>query len=448
MYATSEQLVSPLTSDDLAQLQAIGKQEDAAVRELRLAARGSRHVRLLRPCNVWDGVLRHSPVDKDRYALLFQNKAREREVTVFISASGSASRMFDSYHSLPKVLIPFHCYPNGHRTPLDEHLVEAALYACGSGGTIRIHLTVSPAFREVVHDHLSGARRRYSTPTVCFETSLSVQNPETDVLVLDEDNRPLRCPDGTLLLKPAGHGALLDNLNALRGDIVFIRTVDNVLPDRHKRDVVFHKTVLGGYLFALEQRTHRYLDMLACGNCPPVAIRRIRKFARGTFSHTLPPRLEDLSESEWHERLYGLLNRPIRICGVVPSDGKPGGAPFWVAASNGAGALRIVDGPEVDSHDEGQVRIWRSSTYFNPVDIVCSVRDYEGHPFNLTAFADLEAGMVVSRCHQGRPIRIPERPGLWNGSMAYWNTVFVEVPSHTAAPVKSFSDLSSPLHQV
>jgi hypothetical protein len=348
------------------------------------------------------------------------------------------------YAGLPKGLIPFHSYPEGTRAPLEEHLVEAAGYTRDGEGRCRLHFTVPQLHRELFEGEAAAACRRLeSSLGARFEISFSVQGPSTDTLALDAVGQPFRQDDGSLLLRPAGHGALLTNLGALGGDIVFIKNIDNILPDRLKGATLRWKKILAGYLLLLEARVSAYLDELG----RPGAIDRDLVDGSTTFLRrellVEPP--SDLSDAESRRRyLIDRFDRPLRVCGVVPNQGEPGGGPFWVQSAEGEITLQIVEGAEVD---EAQRGVFNSSTHFSPVDLVCLLRNREGQPFDLDRFINPEAVFITDKSHQGRKLRALERPGLWNGAMARWNTVFVEVPAETFAPVKTIFDLLRPEHQ-
>ncbi|GIX46963.1 MAG: hypothetical protein KatS3mg131_1174 [Candidatus Tectimicrobiota bacterium] len=351
------------------------------------------------------------------------------------------------YAHLPKALLKFHRYADHCRTPLEEHLVEAAAYACDRQGLARLHFTVSPAHRRAVEAYLARVRPRYERDGRRYEVTLSEQQPATDTLAVDLENRPFRDAQGRLLFRPAGHGALLDNLNALQGDLVFIKNIDNVVPDHLKAETYIYKKALAGYLVTLQERVFAYLRRLARGDVDAVLLAEMAAFARERLWLALPPDLAQRPQPAQQELLWRKLNRPLRVCGMVPNTGEPGGGPFWVELADGTLSLQIVELSQVDMASAEQRAIVEASTHFNPVDMVCGVRDYLGRPFDLRQFADPEAGIITVRSHEGRPLKALELPGLWNGGMAYWNTVFVEVPLHTFTPVKTVLDLLRPEHQ-
>jgi hypothetical protein len=352
-----------------------------------------------------------------------------------------------AYTYLPKGLIPFHSYPNGIRTAFEEHLVESIGYLKDRDRVARAHFTVSPEHLNRVEEHLRQASIRFGSLDVRYKVTLSTQERSTDSIVVDDDNHPLRDKDGRLIFRPSGHGALLQNLNSCDGDLVFVRTIDNVLPDRLKGIVQFHKRVLGGYLVALQEELFGRLRFLASGRVDESSISKIERFARSSMNLVLPNEFSMMAAKEKSRLLFRILNSPLRVCGMVRNPFYSGGRPFWVRDMDGTERPQIVESAQVDEEDAEQNLIWNSCEFFNPADLVCGVRDYEGHPFDLTKFGDPALGFITQKTHEGRPCKVLEWPGLWNGAMAYWNTVFVEVPARTLHPVKSLLDLLSEQNQ-
>ena len=352
-----------------------------------------------------------------------------------------------NYANLPKILLRFHRYNNHCRTPLDEHLVEAAAYALDRHQVARLHVTVSPAHADAVQAHIEASRRRYERAGLRYEIALSVQSPATDTIAVDLDNTPVRDEHGRLLFRPGGHGALLANLQALAADIVFIKNIDNIVPDRLKDVTYRYKRALGGHLVHLQQHIFAYLEHLAAGKVDEGLLEEIRTFARRELAIVVPPGLQHAPRHAQIRFLHDQLNRPLRICGMVRNEGEPGGGPFWVARPDGSLSRQIVEASQVDMTLPEQRALLAASTHFNPVDLVCGVRDYRGQPFDLQHFADPNTGFISHKTYAGRPLKALELPGLWNGAMAYWNTVFVEVPLSTFSPVKTVLDLLRPEHQ-
>lgn len=352
-----------------------------------------------------------------------------------------------NYANLPKALLKFHRYADHCRTPLEEHLVEAAAYAEDCHQVARVHVTVTPAHAEVVQAHIETTRSRYERAGVRYEMTLSVQSPATDTIAVDLDNNPFRDEHGHLLFRPGGHGALLTNLQALEADIVFIKNIDNVVPDHLKETTYRYKRALGGCLVVIQQQIFSYLEKLAAGAIDDALLGEIWTFARQQLSMMPPERLRSAPQHEHSRFLVDHLNRPLRVCGMVRNAGEPGGGPFWVQHADGSGSLQIVEASQIDPASPEQRAIFAASTHFNPVDLVCGVRDYRGRPFDLTQFADPDTGFISHKTYAGRALKALELPGLWNGAMARWNTVFVEVPLSTFSPVKTVLDLLRPEHQ-
>jgi Domain of unknown function (DUF4301) len=277
-----------------------------------------------------------------------------------------------------------------------------------------------------------------------FEVGFSHQKRCTDTLAVDLANSPVRSADGRLLFRPGGHGALIENLNDLRGDVVAIKNIDNVAAEHLQELTVIWKKILIGHLVATQARVFRYLTLLREETTPPELVAEAADFARSELCLAPDP---ELSLSEQRRVLADKLDRPIRVCGVVRHTGEPGGGPFWVRSANGTTTLQIVEQAQVDAADRAQQEVFASATHFNPVDLVCGVSNAQGHPFDLKRFVDSDAVFIAQKFKDGRPIKVLERPGLWNGAMAHWNTIFIEVPSETFNPVKTVTDLLRPAHQ-
>jgi len=353
------------------------------------------------------------------------------------------------YGRLPKALLKFHACPGGNRTALEEHLVEAALYARDCGNVSRVHFTVSREHEDAVRSLLAGVIQKYESGLeTCFDVGLSTQDPSTDTIAVDPQNLPFRTGDGDLVFRPGGHGALLANLNALDADVVFLKNIDNIVPDHLKGETVLWKKLLAGYLLGLQKKIFASLDLLEEGKGAEGELARIVDFCTGQVNLALPAYFGDLSLSRKRSFLMEKLNRPLRVCGMVRNEGEPGGGPFWVddPDGEGGGSLQIIEESQIDRGDPGQRSCWSSAAYFNPVDLVCAVRDRRGRKFDLAAFVDPTTSAITRKSEKGRELLALERPGLWNGSMAFWNTVFVEVPLATFNPVKTVADLLRPQH--
>ncbi len=348
---------------------------------------------------------------------------------------------------IPKGLIKFHAYPEASRTPFEEHLVEAARYTKDMNHIARVHFTVSPEHEASIRDHLEKVRGLYEKSGIRLEIGFSLQKPSTDTLAVDLENNPFRDDDGRLVFRPGGHGALLDNLDALKADLVFIKNIDNVVPDRFKQETYIYKKALGGYLLALQERMFGYLERLSTRDAGEQYIEEVMEFIRTKLSMSPPEGMEQGSREDKIDYLTSRLNRPLRVCGMVKNEGEPGGGPFWVEHADKSTSVQIVESSQVDMGSAEQRTIWESSTHFNPVDLVCGVRDYRGQSFDLMKFVDPRTGFISMKSMGGRELKALELPGLWNGSMAYWNTVFVEVPITTFNPVKTVLDLLRKEHQ-
>ena len=351
------------------------------------------------------------------------------------------------YADLPKALLPFHRYPEGPRTSLQEHVYEAIRYHPTPAQPVKIHLTVSPQYEQVIKDHLHAIQQALSKQGWKLELTVSIQKPSTDTVALNADNQPFRADDETLVFRPGGHGALLENLNDCQADIVFISNVDNVVPDHLKDPIVEWRKVLGGYLAELQQHVFHHIQQLSSVPANAKSVQQAEACILQELLLPLPQSYRELALPDQATLLKQYLDRPIRVCGVVPNTGDPGGGPFWVAHPEDAPSRQIVEQSQVNPDSEAQQKLFASGTHFNPVDMVCGVRDYQGNPFNLLEYVDPGTGFIGMKSHQGRPLKALEWPGLWNGGMAHWITIFVEIPRANFNPVKTFLDWLHPAHQ-
>lgn len=507
------------SSSDLEQMAGLGVAPAEAARQIELFTNPPPFTRVLRPCTPGDGVRTLSEADHSALAECFREAAREGRLGRLVPASGAATRMFKellaylneedkepskevrtffdnlprfafrealadamardghdlenalrngdlrtvlsylltekglNYAGLPKGLLLFHRYPDGPRTPFEEHLVEAAGTLRDESGVCRLHFTVSPEHEQRFRDLLAGLEGKHDAR---FDVTFSHQKHSTDTIAVDPENRPFRQEDGTLLFRPGGHGALLDNLNDLGAegwDVVQLKNIDNVVPDSRKPLINQWKELLGGYLVTLEERAFRYLDRLEWqegsedeGKTGEL-LDEASRFLAEDLCRPLPPTLANAGPEERRRFLIASLDRPLRVCGVVKNLGEPGGGPFWVESSTGGISPQIVETPQIDPESPEQQAILKASTHFSPVDIVCGLKNRQGKPYDLHPFVDPTTVFIASKSHEGRSLKALERPGLWNGSMAGWNTVFVEVPDATFAPVKTVLDLLRPEHQ-
>lgn len=352
-----------------------------------------------------------------------------------------------NYGALPKGLLKFHKYASTSRTPLEEHLVEGALYARGSDGTVRVHFTVSPEhralFEKLVEEKVPAYEALYD---VTYSVSFSEQKPSTDTVAANPDNTPFRTSEGSLLFRPGGHGALIENLNDIEADVVFVKNIDNVVPDRLKGDTVTFKKLIAGILVSLQAKVFAYIRKLDSGKYTMEELREMLQFIQKSFC-TKNPRTKLLEDTELAIYLRKKLHRPIRVCGMVRNVGEPGGGPFLAFNPDGTISPQILESSQIDFSDEAKKAMFEQGTHFNPVDLVCAIRDYEGKNFDLPAYVDPQTGFISHKSKDGKELKALELPGLWNGAMSNWNTVFVEVPLSTFNPVKTVNDLYREQHQ-
>ncbi|SFR38297.1 nicotinamide-nucleotide adenylyltransferase, NadR type [Robiginitalea myxolifaciens] len=346
----------------------------------------------------------------------------------------------------PKGLLPFHQYEGGSATPLEEHLREGAMYAT-RGGESALHFTISPQHQDLFEETFAAIRSRMEAETgVAFQMSHSFQKPATDTLAVDPDNQPFRDGQGQLLLRPGGHGALIENLNEQDADVLFIKNIDNVVLKEQLPEIGKWKKVLGGLLLEIQAEAFRMARLLEGGDPGPGILEEAASFLVERLNNSLPNDFDKLSADARQQWINSRLNRPIRVCGMVKNEGEPGGGPFWIHDEGGGESLQIVESAQVNMEDREQQKIFGESTHFNPVDLVCGLRDYRGNKYDLMEFVNSKQGFITSKTYEGRELKALELPGLWNGGMAYWNTIFVEVPVSTFNPVKTVNDLLKPAH--
>ena len=345
-----------------------------------------------------------------------------------------------NYGQLPKGMLLFHKYPEGARTPMEEHLVEGALYAA-SNGEAHVHFTVShdhlEFFKAKVAEKADGFAKKYG---IKYDISFSEQKPSTDTVAANPDNTPFREADGSLLFRPGGHGALIENLNEIEADVIFIKNIDNVVPDRLKPETVEWKQVIAGVLVSLQKQAFEYLKVLD-GNPTDAQISEIAQFVEKNLCTN--PKGQKVDAAYLRKK----LNRPMRVCGVVKNVGEPGGGPFLTYNQDGTVSLQILESSQIDTNNAEYMKMFTQGTHFNPVDLVCAVKDYQGKPFNLPDFVDKTTGFISSKSKGGKELKALELPGLWNGAMSDWSTIFVEVPLGTFNPVKTVNDLLREQHQ-
>ena len=351
-----------------------------------------------------------------------------------------------NYGQLPKGMLLFHRYEDGSRTPMEEHLVEGALYAA-SNGEANVHFTVSHEhiefFENKVKEKVDGFAKKYD---INYNISFSEQKPSTDTVAANPDNTLFRNEDGSMLFRPGGHGALIQNLNDIDADVIFIKNIDNVVPDRIKADTVEYKQVIAGVLIDLQKKAFEYLEVLESGIYNHRKLEEIIRFVQQDLCCRKAD-IKDLEDAELVIYLRNKLNRPMRVCGVVKKVGEPGGGPFLTYNQDGTVSLQILESSQIDKSNEEYMKMFTEGTHFNPVDLVCAVKDDKGQPFDLPKYVDKTTGFISSKSKNGKELKALELPGLWNGAMSDWNTVFVEVPLSTFNPVKTVNDLLREQHQ-
>ena len=472
---------------DLRQIAEHGLSPEQVELQLENFRRGFPPLNVVRAASPGDGVLMVDEAGADAAVKRYEEAAGRLDVVKFVPASGAATRMFKElfefvnegkrgkgidtllehirefafwpeleavlpagaddratvdaivnrgldYGHKPKGLVTFHAYPEGARKAVEEHLVEGATYAAANG-VARIHFTVSPehmeGFRTLLSAKVPVYEKRFG---IRYDISFSVQKSSTDTIAVNPDNTPFRQDDGRLLFRPAGHGALIENLNEIDADVIFIKNIDNVTTDALRGDTVRYKKVLAGVLLDLQAQAFEYLRALDAGSADLASV-------AGFIEQKLCVKLPASYDAAL---LRSILDRPIRVCGMVRNEGEPGGGPFWVANPDGTESLQIAESSQIAAKD---LPLMKAATHFNPVDLVCGVRTSEGGKFDLRNYTDPATGFISSKSSGGRELRAQELPGLWNGAMARWNTIFVDVPITTFSPVKVVQDLLRPQHR-
>ena len=349
--------------------------------------------------------------------------------------------------NFPKGLVPFHKYKEFTATAFEEHLYETVTYA-EKNNKATLHFTVSKEHLDKFKNEYDKIRTRVEEQTgAVFQIGFSFQDQNTDTIAVDSSNEIFRTSTQEMFFRPGGHGALIENLNNLDADIVFIKNIDNLVIESNRKEVAFYKKMLAGNLLKVQQECFYYLEILDAQNFTEVSLKQIIDFSKNQLSLNFLSGVESLSEEEQIHKLKELINRPLRVCGMVKNEGEPGGGPFLVEFENGDSSLQIIEGAQIDSKDPQQKEIAQNATHFNPVDLVCGLKNYKGEKFDLNNFVDPEMSFITSKTKDGKVLKALELPGLWNGAMAKWNTVFVEVPVSTFNPVKTVADLLKPTHQ-
>ena len=485
---------------DFSQINELGIDLETVYQQIQDFKDGFPFMQLQKAATLNNGVMKLTDEELGTFTMLYEKKVSKLVPLKFVPASGAATRMFKSlfsfleegksdksteqfferledfafaedlkkilpenadnqtiidyyltrkgldYGTLPKGLLKFHKYENESRTALEEHLVEGANYA-NNEGNVKLHFTVSPEhlsrFLKLLNKVVPVYEEKFS---VKFDISFSEQRRSTDTIAVNMDNTPFREKDGSLLFRPAGHGALLANLNDIVADIIFIKNIDNVVPDRIKQPTIAYKKALAGVLLKFQDRIFDYQYQLKEWASEPLLMELSHFFEQELC--VLPPvGFMGMNHNEKVMYYQKKLNRPLRVCGVVPNTGEPGGGPFWCKNSDGSTSLQIVESAQVDMNNEEQKAIFNESTHFNPVDLICSMKNYRNKKFDLMEFRDPKTGFITQKSKDGQDLKAQELPGLWNGSMANWNTIFVEVPLITFNPVKTVNDLLREEHQ-
>ncbi len=372
--------------------------------------------------------------------------SKDEEVYLFVNEMLAEDKL--NYGFYPKGLLPFHKYGSHGATPFEEHLKEGSLYAKVDGAA-KLHFTISEQHDAMFKEEFNEVNERVSKATSTkFHVSYSYQKPATDTIAVAMDNELFRNPDGSLLFRPGGHGALIENLNEQDADIIFIKNIDNVVVDEVVDQVSTSKKVLAGLLLKLQEKAFAYAALLDKDEETSDEVMEIKSFLEDQLNVRFVPNFDSFTIAQQLEILKDKINRPIRICGMVKNEGEPGGGPFWVKDKTDHISLQIIESAQVDMSNKEQVGIFKNSTHFNPVDLVCGVKNYKGEKFNLLNFVDHKQGFITEKTKDGKDLKALELPGLWNGAMAFWNTIFVEVPLVTFNPVKTVNDLLKTTHQV
>ncbi|MEY4382519.1 MAG: hypothetical protein RI995_61 [Bacteroidota bacterium] len=489
-----------LNSSDLTQLEKRGIQPAEVEQQINYFKNGFPWMTLFKAATPGEGVIQLSADQVKEMAQKFDDAKSGLSILKMVPASGAATRMFKSlfehlqegeankeskvffeqlqqfafypalenllgsnpsekevlsklllaeglgYGALPKGLLDFHKYADEVRTPLQEHLLEAIEYA-SDGKSAKLHFTVSPEhrsrFEDLVQKLVPSLAIKFG---IKFEITFSEQKLSTDTVAVDMNNELFRESDGSMLFRPAGHGALLENLNDLQADIIFIKNVDNVVPDALRGPTIEFKKAIGGLLLSILEGI-KQLDEQLQGEVSEDLLIQAEQELVAYLGFVPSPAYQLMPPEQKVVFLREVLNRPTRVCGVVKNTGEPGGGPFWCQDEEGNSTLQLVESAQVNPEDNGQMSLFKGSTHFNPVDLVCATKDLQGRKFDLRNYRDMNTGFITEKTKDGKKLKALELPGLWNGAMAYWNTIFVEVPLETFNPVKTVNDLLRPAHQ-
>ena len=495
---------------DIEQIKALGLTPSRVHEQMEIYHRGFSSLTLVRPCVPGDGIRFLAPAERRRLVRLYVAEATGCKMVKFVPASGAASRMFAGWYAaadrgtfgndgldrsffhdlrrmpfisllkqddntrrmlgkkdvrgvlqsillpsgldfggLPKALIPFHAYRGGEvRTALEDHLREAADLIADKRSVCRLHFTVSAEHVKEVKSFLrSSIPRLEESCGVRFRVDLSLQSPSTSIVAADGQARPFRDEDGRLVFRPGGHGALLQNLQRIDADLIFVKNIDNIPPEPLQKKILPYKKVLGGLMIETRRRVYSRLRRLEQKNLSLPDLQAISDFCRDVLSADFPKEFNKLAAREKRQWLFRRLNRPLRMCGMVKNEGEPGGGPFWILEKDQSRTLQIVESAHVDFSVSQQAGIWSAASYFNPVDMVCCTKNYRGKKFILEDYVNRDAYLISPKTQKGRELQAQELPGLWNGGMAFWNTIFVELPLAVFNPVKTVYDLLRPQHR-
>jgi len=496
------------TQNDLRRIKKLGLTSRDLEKQMESYRHGSNYLKLNRPCAINDGILSIQKSAMDELIKLYDREEGKFKLLKFVPASGAASRMFAEWFLalesggfgssalnqsflrnlkkypfyflikqnkrasefieqknvkslldyilsskglnfgwLPKALIPFHLYQEGEaRTALEEHLFEAAQYVRGAGDVCHLHFTISQEHKKDVAEKIKAVKSKYENNCrIKYKISLSVQSQSTNMLAVDENNLPLRDAAGNLIFRPGGHGSLLTNLQNLDADFIFIKNIDNIAPEKHLNKILPYKKMLGGLTLRMQQEIFAILRLMENDEIDSKQIDEIKNYC-SRINVVFPRSISRQSLKIQKQIIFSSLNRPLRVCAIVRNEGEPGGAPFWIDECDGHQTLQIVESGHVDKSNPKQMAVWSAAQYFNPVDLVCCTKNYRGKKFNLNDYVNPDAYLITMKNEKGRSLKALESPGLWNGGMAYWNTVFVELPIIVFNPVKTVNDLLRPEH--
>jgi len=488
------------TDKDISQIAKRGSNLETVNEQIENFRKGFPFLNVIKAATIGEGIIKLDEISKSANVDLFEILASKKKLLKFVPASGAASRMFKSlfsakdeskfdksvdqfflqlkdfafyqslkkvmksenkqdilegllnadgldYGAMPKGLLEFHTYKDSIRTAVEEHLVEGALYA-NNKGRVKLHFTVSPEhkkkFKQLLANVLVNYEEKYK---VKFDISFSEQKPSTDTIAVDMNNEPFRDKTGNILFRPAGHGALLENLNEQDAEVIFIKNIDNVVPDHLKEETIAYKKSLAGLLLHFQKQIFKFSKALEKPNVSVYMLNKALRFIRTSLQVEPPKGFRSLTYDEKLSYAIHKLDRPLRICGMVKNVGEPGGGPFWVKNADGSVSLQVVESAQINMKNKKQKQIFEMATHFNPVDLICAVKNHNKLKYNLLDFRDPTTGFITEKSQSGKLLKAQELPGLWNGAMANWNTLFVEVPLITFNPVKTVNDLLRKEHQ-